>query len=75
MRNNTSSCILEQKLSFFEKLRTQPELHECFEANLNITQNQSGPVSVHKTEETLLEQMRRLSNQSISACATNTEKR
>ena len=76
MRKKTSPHITEQELSFIEKLRIHPELRERFEAIVNITQNQSGPdFSVHRTEDALLEQMRRLGNQSMSAWAENAEKR
>ena len=75
MRKNTSPHITKQELSFMENLRTHPELCERFEAILNIIQNQNGSVSIDKTEEALIEQMRHLGKQSMSAWAETTEKR
>ena len=75
MRKNTSPHITKQELSFMENLRIHPELCERFEAILNIIQNQSGSVSIDKTEEALIEQMRHLGKQSMSTWAETTEKR
>jgi len=61
---------------FWEKLRSRPELLERFEAILELTEVEDGPLrTADQIEELLVEEVRRLGNRAMQDWAGRAEER
>jgi hypothetical protein len=65
-----------QELQLLERLREHPELMERFRTILEIATGEDGPIkSADEVEGLLIEQLRRLGNETMGSFATGAERR
>ena len=72
MRNNNESRK-EQESRIIEGLRHNPDLMDRFEAILRIGQAEGGIRSADEVEELLIEEIRKLGQETLSTWAANVE--
>ena len=74
---NTSALVLsESEEQFIKQLRANPKLKDGFEAILDITRNEGGPLkTADEVEGLLVKKVRQLGQSSMSQWAANAEGR
>jgi len=68
--------LSEQEIRLLERLREHPELMERMESILELMGNEEGPLkTADEMEELLIQEMRRLGNETMSQWAVRAEER
>lgn len=70
------STPTDKELQLLEQLRKHPDLRERFESILNLANAEDGPLkTADEVEELLIEQVRKLGNQTMTNWAASAEER
>lgn len=68
--------LSEQEIRVLERLREHPELMERMESILELVDNEGGPLkTADEMEELLIQEMRRLGNETMTQWAVRAEER
>lgn len=68
--------LSEQEIRVLERLREHPELMERMESILELVDNEAGPLkTADEMEELLIQEMRRLGNETMTRWAVRAEER
>lgn len=68
--------LSEQEIRVLERLREHPELLERMESILELVDNEGGPLkTADEMEELLIQEMRRLGNETMTQWAVRAEER
>ena len=68
--------LSEQEIRVLERLREHPELMERMESILELVDNEGGPLkTADEMEELLIQEMRRLGNETMTRWAVRAEER
>ena len=68
--------LSDQELRVLERLREHPELMERMESILELVDNEEGPLkTADEMEELLIQEMRRLGNETMTRWAVRAEER
>ena len=68
--------LSEQEIRLLERLREHPELMERMESIMGLVGNEAGPLkTADEVEELLIQEMRRLGNETMTQWAARAEER